>query len=104
VLLIEGKILLSFNDYFNTLKKQIAKICQGLDKTTNFRIEYDDLFQEASLKLFQIYKDKRPLDINYSLRAVRNHLLNYIKLCQKDLIYEAESLDEVIGGNEDLNI
>jgi len=92
--------LQSFNDFFNARKKQISEICQQLDKTTNYRIEYDDLFQEASLKLFHIYKNNKPLDINYSLRAVRNHLLNYIKLCQKDVIYEAFSLDEINLDNE----
>ena len=73
--------MLSFNDYFNTLKKQISKICLEFDISTNYRVEYDDLFQEASLKLFQIYKNKKPLDINYSLKAIKNHLLDYIKLC-----------------------
>ena len=90
----------SFDDLFNARKKQITKICLELDKKTNYRIEHDDLFQEASLKLFQIYKNKKPLDINYSLRAIRNHLLNYIKLCQRDAIYDSESLDEIDLDNE----
>ncbi len=74
----------SFNDFFNARKKQIAKICLEFDKITNHRIEYDDLFQEASLKLFEIYKDKKSLDINYSLRTVKNHLINYIKKNSKE--------------------
>jgi len=73
------KVFLNFNDYFNTLKKQMAKICLGFNRITNYRIEYEDLFQEASLKLFEIYKDKKPLDINFSLKIVRDHLINYIK-------------------------
>ena len=85
----------NFNDYFNTLKKQISETCSELDKKTNYRIEYEDLFQEASLKLFQIYKNKKPLDINYSLKAIKNHLLDYIKLCKKDILYEAVSLEEI---------
>ena len=95
--------MLSFNDYFNTLKKQISRVCSELDKKTNYRIEYDDLFQEASLKLFQMYKNKKPLDVNYSLRAVKNHLLNYIKLCQRDIIYDSDSLDEIRENEEDLD-
>ena len=87
--------MLGFNDYFNTLKKRISKICSELDKKTNYKIEYDDLFQEASLKLFELYKNKRPLDINYSLKAIKNHLLDYIKLCKKDAIYDSDSLDEI---------
>ena len=90
----------SFNDFFNARKKQISEICLELDKKTNYRIEYEDLFQEASLKLFQIYKNKRPLDINYSLRAIRNHLLDYIKLCKKDALYGAVSLEEINLDNE----
>ena len=93
----------SFNDFFNARKKQISEICRELDKKTNYRIEYDDLFQEASLKLFELYKNKKPLDVNYSLRAIRNHLLNYIKLCQKDAIYDSDSLDEIKENEEDLN-
>ena len=93
----------SFDDLFNARKKQITKICLELDKKTNYRIEYDDLFQEASLKLFQMYKNKKPLDVNYSLRAIRNHLLDYIKLCQRDAIYDSDSLDEIKENEEDLN-
>jgi len=95
--------LQSFDDLFNARKKQITKICLELDKKTNYRIEYDDLFQEASLKLFQMYKNKKPLDVNYSLRAIRNHLLDYIKLCQRDAIYDSDSLDEIKENEEDLN-
>ena len=87
MLLVEakrGELLLSFNDYFNTLKKQIVKICLEFNKSTDYRIEYDDLFQEASLKLFEIYKERKPLDVNYSLKAVKNHLINYIKKNSKD--------------------
>ena len=93
----------SFDDLFNARKKQITKICLELDKKTNYRIEYDDLFQEASLKLFQMYKNKKPLDVNYSLRAIRNHLLDYIKLCQRDAIYDSDSLDEIGENEEDLD-
>ena len=50
-----------------------------------------------------MYKNKKPLDINYSLRAVKNHLLNYIKLCQRDIIYDSDSLDEIRENEEDLD-
>ncbi len=73
-----GKQFSNFNSYFNTLRKQIKKICIKYYRSTNNRIEYDDLFQEASLKLFEIYKEGKPLDINYSLEAVKNCLVNYM--------------------------
>ena len=82
VLLIEekkGEILISFDDFFNMRKKQISKMCLEFDKITDYRIEYEDLFQEASLKLFEIYKNNKPLDINFSLKIVRDNLINYIK-------------------------
>ena len=54
-------------------------MCLEFDKITDYRIEYEDLFQEASLKLFEIYKNNKPLDINFSLKIVRDNLINYIK-------------------------
>jgi DNA-directed RNA polymerase specialized sigma24 family protein len=77
-------IFKDFNDYFNTLKVKVAEICRDLDKKTDYNIEYDDLFQEASLKLFKIYTENRPLNINYSLKAVRNSLIDYIRLINRN--------------------
>lgn len=70
-------------------------MCLDYDKTTDYRIEYEDLFQEASLKLFEIYKNNRPLDINFSLKIVRDHLINYIK---KNKVNSTRRVGRV-GGN-----
>ena len=79
-----GGILKSFEHYLNARKKQVAKMCLGFDRITDYRIEYDDLFQEASLKLFEIYKNNRPLDINFSLKIIRDHLIDYIRKNNRD--------------------
>lgn len=71
--------MVSFDDFFNMRKNQIAKMCIGFNDTTNNHIEYEDLFQEASLKLFELYQNKKPLDVNFTLRTVRNHLIDYVK-------------------------
>lgn len=72
----------SFEDYFNTLKKRVSKICLGY--SNGQRIEYDDLFNEASLKLLYNYKNGTEFGINYSLEIIQNHLINYIRSKRKD--------------------
>jgi len=71
--------MVSFDDFFNMRKNQIAKMCIGFNNVTNSHIEYEDLFQEASLKLFEIYEGDKPLDVNFTLKIVRDHLINYVK-------------------------
>ena len=68
----------SFNDYFNIEKKQIAKLCLWFTNHTSYRIEYDDLFSEASLKLFELYRAGNT-DKNFTFTSIKNHLINYIK-------------------------
>jgi hypothetical protein len=77
----------SFDDYYNSLKKQICQLCANIDEKTNHRIEYEDLFMEAALKLLQIYRSGKPTDVNYSIRAVKNCLLDYVhKNSNEDVI------------------
>jgi DNA-directed RNA polymerase specialized sigma24 family protein len=71
--------LISFEHYFNANKKNIQLICSSICTRTDHRIEYEDLYQEAILKLLQNYKDNKPLDINYTLRSIINHLKDYLK-------------------------
>jgi len=70
---------ITFLDYFYTLKSSIANICKDLNKKTNHRIEYNDLFQEASLKLLLNYREGNQFGIHYSMKIVHNHLIDYIR-------------------------
>jgi len=74
-----GKKFKSFNDYYNTLKKQIGTICLSIEIQTDNNIEYEDLFQEAASKLFELYKNKKSTDVRYSLISVKNHLDNFVR-------------------------
>ena len=76
--------LKSFEHYFNTHKRNIQIICTSLNSTTNHRITYRDLYQEAVLKLLQNYKQGKPLDINYTKTCIKNHLVDYIRKNTKD--------------------
>jgi len=71
--------LKDFEYYFNILKKDISKICLGLNKGTGSEIEYKDLFQEASIKLFYLYNGNIPPIKNYLLTAIKHHLIDYIR-------------------------
>ena len=67
----------SFNDYFNIEKATISKLCLWFNKRSCYRIEYEDLFSEASLKLFQLYQQGKT-DKNYIMVSIKNHLSKYV--------------------------
>lgn len=69
----------SFEHYFNTHKRYIQIVCTSLNTLTDYKIEYEDLYQEATLKLIEMYKNKEPLDINFTRKVTRDHLINYIR-------------------------
>jgi DNA-directed RNA polymerase specialized sigma24 family protein len=69
----------NFEHYFNANKKNIQLICSAICTRTDHRIEYEDLYQESILKLLQNYKGNKPLDINYTLKSITNHLKDYLK-------------------------
>jgi hypothetical protein len=67
----------SFDDYFNIEKTAISKLCMWFNKHSCYRIEYEDLFSEASLKLFELYQ-RGKTDKNYTLTSIKNHLARYV--------------------------
>ncbi len=87
-------ILESFEHYLNAHKKSIQIICSGYEAQTTYRIEYEDLYQEAMLKLFELYTNGKPLDINYSLKAIKHRIIDYIRKNSKDsmLLYGVDNL------------
>lgn len=85
---------ITFLDYFYTLKSSIALICKQLNRKTNHRIEYDDLFQEASLKLLLNYREGKQFGIHYSLEIVHNHLIDYIRKNSKKNVVSYSANEE----------
>jgi len=47
-------------------------------------IEYEDLYQEAIIRLFELYSGDKPIDVNYSLKAVKHRIIDYIRKNSKD--------------------
>jgi DNA-directed RNA polymerase specialized sigma24 family protein len=69
----------NFKDYLNVHKRNIQIICSSIDSTTDYKIEYEDLYQEAILKLLDNYMNGKPTDVNFTKRSIKNHLINYVK-------------------------
>ena len=71
--------------------KQIKTICHKFYAAhKHFKIEYNDLCQEAYLKLIQIDNTKPK---HYILRSIVNHLINYCKKWCNDPVSVAESIE-----------
>jgi len=71
--------------------KQIKTICNKFYTAhKNYKIEYNDLVQEAYLKLIQLSDDKPK---HYIIRSIVNHLITYCKKWCNDPASIAESLE-----------
>jgi DNA-directed RNA polymerase specialized sigma24 family protein len=78
----------------NVYDKPIKTICQRFAQAhKNYKIEYDDLYQEAYLKLIQLDLTKPK---HFILKSVVNHLINYCKKWHKDPLTEAISINDLI--------
>jgi len=88
---------MEFNTLYQKYKVNIKQLCKSIENNiANPRIEYDDLFQEASLKLWQlIEKPGFKNNKSWIMIALKNHLLDYIKSFKKDALYEAESIENL---------
>lgn len=53
-------------------------MCKWYANHSNYRIEYDDLFSEAQLKLWELYRDGKT-DKNFIFISIKNHLIDYIR-------------------------
>jgi len=88
---------MDFNAIHELYKDDIFRLSRNLTRNTaNYRIEQDDLIQESNIKLWQLSKNGLFLnDKSKTLISIKNHLLNYIKLCKKDALREAISIEEI---------
>lgn len=93
----------SFEHYLNANKNTISTICSSIDLTTDYRIEYKDLYQEAILKLFENYIGDKPLNINFTRKCIRNHLIDYVKKNIKEKIvnYNIDNLSYSSGDSDE---
>jgi len=87
---------MDFNKIYQLYRDDILRLSKNIVKSTNnYRIELDDLIQESNIKLWQLFKNHLFIDDkSKTLIAIKNHLLDYIRLCKKDALRNAISLDE----------
>lgn len=86
---------LSFDDFLNAYKKIIQGLCEYYcykDKTN--KVEYDDLYQEACLKLFEVYKDIDSYNTNFIKAIIKNHIINYIQKWTKGNVINVGLIQE----------
>jgi hypothetical protein len=91
--------LKSLDHYLNTHKKYIQIICTSIHNVTDYRIEYEDLYQEALLELVRIYKNKEPLDVNFTRIRIKRYLLNNMLKHTKGRITK-QDIDNLFHGLE----
>jgi len=88
---------MDFNIVHQLYKDDIFRLSRSLTRNiANYRVEQDDLIQEANIKLWQLSKNGS-FTGNKSkiLISIKNHLLDYVKLCKKDALREAISIEEI---------
>ena len=83
----------TYNDYLKEYESTINEVCNYYcNRDNSNRIEFDDLYQEASLKLLEIYKDIEIGKVKLIKKIIKNHLVDYIRNWTKDSIYKAENI------------
>ena len=91
---------LSFEHYLNAHKNNIRIICLGIEARTDYRVEYDDLYQEAVLKLFILYENNKPLNVNLTKQCIRNCLIDYKRRVLKGKISDFDISNLLYSSNE----
>jgi len=78
----------------NVYDKKIKTICSRFaNQHKQNKIEYDDLYQEAYIKLLQLDTNKPE---EYILRCIVNHLINYIHKWNNDPLSTAISIEDLL--------
>lgn len=89
---------MDFNIIYPLYKKDIEQLCKSVvNNTNNFRVEFDDMVQESSLKLLQLCRSNKTMSKSSILIAIKNHLLNTIRNFKVDALYNADSLENNLG-------
>jgi len=70
----------TFEEFLESHKRTIEYLCRKYSiKDNTKRIEYDDLYQEACIKLFEIYKSDNDICKRYIKVSIKNCLIDYIR-------------------------
>ncbi len=77
----------------NEYDRHIKAICRKFTEAHKcYKIEFDDLYQEAYLKLLTMPQDKHK---SYILRSIINHLIDYCRKWNANLLSEAISINDI---------
>lgn len=86
---------MSIEELIKQYRYDINKIIKSyLDKYPNSKLEYDNLYQEATIKLWQLSL-KHNLNSNFVLRCINNAIKDYIRYWNKDMASNADSYEEL---------
>lgn len=90
---------MNYQDYLNIYKKDISDICKLECKNhSKSKIEYEDLYQEATIKLFDIFQKDKAMFKSYTLKSIKNHIKNLYRSEGKDLLSRSQSIGLIIWG------
>jgi group I intron endonuclease len=95
---------MSFEELLKLFNKDIDKLCTCICYGTKpHKVEVDDLKQEASIKLWELFKGKKHIDKNknYIMFAIKNCLLSYIRHEKRNPLTIAVSLDALLEQQEE---
>jgi DNA-directed RNA polymerase specialized sigma24 family protein len=88
----------SYEDYLNIYRKDIASICVLACKNHgNSKIEYEDLYQEATIKLFDIFQKGKAVFKSYTLKSIKNHIKKIYRKDRQDLLSRAKSIGLIVS-------
>ncbi len=90
---------MNYEDYLNIYKKEIFNICKLECKNhSKSKIEYEDLYQEATIKLFDIFSKDKAMFKSYTLKSIRNHIRDLYRKENKDLLSKSQSIGLIVWG------
>ena len=76
---------MEYEDYLNIYKKDISKICVLACKNhSHSKIEYEDLYQEATIKLLYIFRKNKAMFKSYTLESIENHIKDIFRKEKQD--------------------
>lgn len=89
---------MKYDDYLNIYKKDISNICVLACKNhSDSKVEYEDLYQEATIKLFDIFQKDKAMFKSYTLKSIDNHISNLYRKDRQDLLSRAKSIGLIVS-------
>jgi DNA-directed RNA polymerase specialized sigma24 family protein len=95
---VRDKMDRSYEDYLNIYRKDIASICVLACKNhSDSKMEYEDLYQEATIKLFDIFQKGKAVFKSYTLKSIKNHVRDLFRKDRQDLLSRAKSIGLIVS-------